>query len=68
MDLALDVVERDLLERDDVRVQPADDPGDPLEALVGDVAPPAGRERLAGADRGPDVPGRDPQRPEDYLT
>jgi hypothetical protein len=67
-DAAVDVVECDLLERDDIGVELADDPGDTREALVRDVAPPGGRERLARSDRGPDIPGRDPERSGDYLT
>ena len=50
----------DLLQRDDVRVQGDDLLSDPLEPLAPDVPPPGGRERLARADRGPDVPGGDP--------
>ena len=48
-----------LLEGDDVRIERADDPGDPFEPLAIDVAPPGRRERLARPDRRPDVPGCD---------
>ena len=53
--------EGDLLEGDDVRVEcRAMIPRDPLQPVAIDVPPPGGRERLARADRRPDVPGRDP--------
>ena len=50
----------DLLQRDDIRVERDDLPRDPLEPLAPDVPPPGRREWLARADRGPDVPGGDP--------
>jgi hypothetical protein len=68
VDLAMDVVETDLLEADGVSIEGADRRDDALEALVGDVPPPARRERLARSDRGPDVPGRDSERCARYLT
>ena len=50
----------DLLQRDQVRVELGDDPGDPRQAVAVDVPPPGRRERLTRTDRGPDVPCRDP--------
>jgi hypothetical protein len=59
MDGTIDVEERDLLQADDVRLEIVDQPGDALQSITPDVPPPGGRERLPGADRRPDVPGRD---------
>jgi hypothetical protein len=58
-DRAVDVQDRDLLERDDVGAERGDEPGDRLQAVQADVPPPRRRKRLAGADPRPDVPGDD---------
>jgi len=62
VDLAIDVHDRDLLERHDVGVERGEDRADPLQAILMDMTPPGGRERLTGTDRGADVPGHDPNR------
>jgi hypothetical protein len=64
----------DLLERDGVGVERGDDRRDPTEAVGVDVPPPRRWERVAGADRRPDIPAGDPDRrrsaaqPGTYLT
>jgi len=58
-DRAVDVQDRDLLERDRVGVERGDEPGDRLEPDLADMSPPGRRKRLARADPRPDVPADD---------